>query len=340
MIKRKHLIYIFFSVIAALAIVAGVVFGTKGVNVSYDWNGGNQIKVVCESADVATQAKTSIKNTLKQNKISINSTRTYSNGVNEIVEITTKDKKINENVNATITANIVALGATTNGFEKAQSTYSTAAWIIPVTAIALCLAGALVAYFITRKTSNILTFIIGYISTAIAELSLFVITRIEIGTESVVGCFIGLVIFTALSIVLLSEVKSQQNTAKHENSDLYSISNDVRQTSVLRLAVLYIVIMLASIVTVVVGGKDLMFFGISLIIAIAADLYSAYILLLETKCALDGAFDEHYENKMNSAEPENSPKQNTKKARPQANAPQKVISKKRKKRNRSDKVVV
>lgn len=344
MIKRNHFIYIFVAVIAVLVLTAGIVFGTKGANVSYDWAGGSQIRIVCENAETAEQAKTLVKSTLKDNKITINSISTSTNGVSEIVEVTTKSKDIKATVNAKLVADVTALGATTNGLERTYSAHRTAAWIVPVTVIALCVAGALVTYFVTRRWRDFVTFAVGFAAAALAELSLHVITRTEIGTESVVGCFVGLVMFTALAIVLLSEVKNAQNTAKHENSALYNIVKDVRQNSILKLSALYIVIMLAAIVTVVVGTKQTMFFGISLILALASALYAAYVILLETKCEFDTALDGHYTNKMSQKEPVQELKTTSNaKAKPEANtaSASKTAVKKRKRRNRTqDKVVV
>ena len=310
--NNKMSFIISLSVSLVIAIVASFIFGFFGAKLSFDWSGGNQIKIECESNNAAKESKATAISILKDNKISIYSTEEYTNGATQIVVIRTQKKAIKSALSNNLLSEINAIdGATTEGIQRVYSNYSGKIWLIPFVPTILALVSAVALYFITKRFADLIALFVSYVATGALILSLLVLTRTELGTNSVAAIMIGTLIQTALAFALLLSVKKEQNSLIKSEQSLCESCKKVAKDSFSNYGLFFVTVMAASVVSVCVGNRGIMNFGIMLLLSLAIAMFVSYFIMLELKVVLENVFQNRYSRKMNEGKEQAKPENKT-----------------------------
>ena len=341
---KNKLLCISLSIVAALAVVSSFIFGFFGAKLSFDWNGGNELKIECENSDTIKYAKSEATTQFDKYNISIDSTEVLTNGVKSVVVIKTQQNKISQATEQKIVDKINSVdGASTEGFLRVYSTYKTAAWVIPVVAVVFGLVLSLAIYFTTKRIADLFAYLIGYASSVVLILSAIVLARLQIGTELVVAAFATMVIESIVSFVLITKINAEKNSKVSKDQGFCESAKRSVNASLKSNSILFAVISVAGIVAAAVGKTNTIYFGIMLVVGMCIAIFISYFLVPSSKVALENAIDARYNSKMQQKEPEKeSGKQaQQKKERPKSTKVAKPAIKKRKRRNtQNDKVVV
>lgn len=340
---KNKLLCISLSIVAALAVISSFIFGFFGAKLSFDWKGGNELKIECENSDTVKYAKSEATAQLNKYNISIDSTEVYTNGVKSVVVIKTQQKNISKTAEQKIVEKINALdGATTEGFLRVYPTYKTAAWVIPVVAVVLGLVLSLAVYFTTKRIADLFAFLIGYAASAVLVLSAIVLARLQIGTELVIAAFLTMAIEAVTSFILITKINAEKNSKISKEEGYCEAAQTSVKSSLKSNCALYAVVALAGIVAAAVGKTNTIYFGVMLVVGLCIALVATYLLVPSSKVALENAFEARYSSKMQQKAPEKEPaNKKQKQERPKATKVAKPTIKKRKRRNtQNDKVVV
>lgn len=344
-IKNNTLLYICLSIIAAIALAGSLVWGLVGLNETLSYSGGSQIKISCESSTDLETAKDKALDVLKTNKISVYQIEYQTNGAEDSVVIYTKQKTVKDSVSLAVRETVSSVPNTTvEGFDSFKSAYKTAAWVIAVTSICLAAAVAIALRFITKRWSTSAAYAVGFAATMLLTFAGLILSRVEIGSESITALPISLIIYSIFAALIAVRIRRAERSSALHNKPHAEVNRSVIYNSLLVDSIIIVPIVCAAIVAMAVGKSAGINFGVGLVWSIISAVVGAHLVFSCTQTAIDTSLTQRYETKKEAKEPvvESKP-DTTKQKRPEATQPaQKVQSKKRPRRNKSNenKVVV
>ena len=333
-----------FAALAAVIFAAGLVWGLVGLRTSVAMGGGSKMSISCQSKEDMENAQTKAEQVLKDKNISF-SKSTNTNGSEFVVVFETHNINVAEDVSADVETAVAEIeNASVSSFKQVKSAAKTEAWKIAVTTLGLMLAVCILIYFITKKWANVLAYLVGFASAGLAIFSLYVVCRIEFNNLSVFGFVVSQVLFSVLAVLVAYRTKLMKDSSASDVKNEFEISADVVKNNLIFELPAICVMFVAAVVCMIFAGKTGAHFGAGLALAVAVSTACAYFIFGDMRAFLQASFDMRYESKKSAPVAVSSQKptaaKNTKQERPKALPKAKVVAKKRKRRNNSDKVVV
>lgn len=343
--KKTLKLIIIFSVLAALLLSAGLVWGLVGLNSSIAFSGGNRLTIVTQSQEDCDNAQNLAAAVLKQNKVNYEVSQ-KNNGAEFSVVFETKNKNIPENVVFDIETAIAGIENTTvNGFDSIDSTFKTKAWVIGVTTACLALAVFVFVFILTKRWADVFAFAIGFVVNALAVFALFVVCRIEFNSLSVFSFAVACVLYAICGTLVAIRTKRAKNKAANQDKDEFELSNEILKNNFIFDLPVFCVMLVTAIVCVSFGKGEIIYFGAGLAIAVAVAFACSCFIQGYLRALFENAFETKYQKKMSapvaiSSEAQAQSKQ--KQDRPKTAQKPQVVVRKRKRRNTSggDKVTV
>ena len=347
-LTSKSKLFIYMSIFAIILLSAALVWGFLGLNLSISYSGGSQLKVTCQEENEIDIVENKLKQIFNDNNIKIYETNKLTSGAEYQIVYLTKSKDISNEISLEIREVLKDIDSIEiSGFDKFGSSYNTKTWVIILTIMGLGIITSLSAYAISKKWSNVISYAVSFITVILSSFALLILTRVEIGDQSLAGVFIGIFAESIITMLLLIRIANVRKKAEFADKSIQQICSYVRRRYVILDMFIYSIIMIGAIIAVATGTTETIYFGVALALSLMCTVFVSYYILIESNIAIEEAFIKRYNAKMNVLESvtdslkEKSNKTKTKKERPKQQAIKDVkVNKKRKRRNKTDNKVI